>query len=123
MRLPGLLNGGSAGVHRFRILRDVARLRVFDVPEYVLVGGFQVVASLPERALSLSLLGLRSAGRVLHRLQKLFVRGPLPLECISECLGLMGVAEYQLAGALPKGLEANLPSIEQIERELGETSE
>jgi predicted nuclease of restriction endonuclease-like (RecB) superfamily len=35
----------------------------------------------------------------------------------------MGVAEYQLAEALPKDLEANLPSIEQIERELGEASE
>ena len=30
----------------------------------------------------------------------------------------MGIAEYQLADALPKTLEANLPSIEQIEREL-----
>ena len=30
----------------------------------------------------------------------------------------MGIAEYQLADALPKALEANLPSIEQIEREL-----
>jgi len=35
----------------------------------------------------------------------------------------MGVAEYQLVEALPKDLEANLPSIEQIERELGETRE
>ncbi|MFZ5892560.1 MAG: PDDEXK nuclease domain-containing protein [Myxococcota bacterium] len=35
----------------------------------------------------------------------------------------MGVAEYQLAEALPKDLEANLPSIEQIERELGEVDE
>lgn len=35
----------------------------------------------------------------------------------------MGVAEYQLAEALPKDLEANLPSIELIERELGEPSE
>jgi hypothetical protein len=32
----------------------------------------------------------------------------------------MGIAEYQLAEALPKDLEANLPSIEQIERELGD---
>lgn len=32
----------------------------------------------------------------------------------------MGVAEYQLAEPLPKDLKA---SIEQIERELGETSE
>lgn len=30
----------------------------------------------------------------------------------------MGIAEYQLADVLPKALEANLPSIEQIEREL-----
>lgn len=30
----------------------------------------------------------------------------------------MGIAQYQLADALPKTLEANLPSIEQIEREL-----
>lgn len=30
----------------------------------------------------------------------------------------MGIAEYQLVDALPKDLEANLPSIEQIEREL-----
>lgn len=32
----------------------------------------------------------------------------------------MGVAEYQLVESLPKDLEANLPSIEQIERELGD---
>jgi hypothetical protein len=32
----------------------------------------------------------------------------------------MGVAEYQLVEALPKDLEASLPSIERIERELGE---
>ena len=32
----------------------------------------------------------------------------------------MGVAEYQLVAALPKDLEANLPSVEQIERELGD---
>lgn len=32
----------------------------------------------------------------------------------------MGVAEYQLIEALPKDLEASLPSVEQIERELGE---
>ena len=32
----------------------------------------------------------------------------------------MGVAEYQLVEALPKGWEASLPSVEQIERELGE---
>lgn len=32
----------------------------------------------------------------------------------------IGVAEYQLVESLPKELEANLPSIEQIERELGE---
>lgn len=32
----------------------------------------------------------------------------------------IGVAEYQLVDALPKDLEASLPSIEQIERELGE---
>jgi predicted nuclease of restriction endonuclease-like (RecB) superfamily len=35
----------------------------------------------------------------------------------------MGVAEYQLVAALPKDLEANLPSVEQIERELGDTDE
>lgn len=32
----------------------------------------------------------------------------------------IGVAEYQLVEALPKDLEASLPSVEQIERELGE---
>jgi hypothetical protein len=32
----------------------------------------------------------------------------------------MGVAEYQLVESLPKNLEAALPSIEQIERELQE---
>ncbi len=32
----------------------------------------------------------------------------------------IGVAEYQLVEALPKEFEASLPSIEQIERELGE---
>jgi len=32
----------------------------------------------------------------------------------------MGVAEYQLVETLPKDLEASLPSIELIERELGE---
>lgn len=35
----------------------------------------------------------------------------------------MGVAEYQLVESLPKELETNLPSIEQIERELGEVEE
>jgi predicted nuclease of restriction endonuclease-like (RecB) superfamily len=35
----------------------------------------------------------------------------------------IGVAEYQLVEALPKELEASLPSIEQIERELGELDE
>jgi predicted nuclease of restriction endonuclease-like (RecB) superfamily len=35
----------------------------------------------------------------------------------------IGVAEYQLVEALPKELETNLPSIEQIERELGEVKE
>jgi predicted nuclease of restriction endonuclease-like (RecB) superfamily len=35
----------------------------------------------------------------------------------------MGVAEYQLVEALPKDLEASLPSVEQIERELGEVEE
>jgi predicted nuclease of restriction endonuclease-like (RecB) superfamily len=33
----------------------------------------------------------------------------------------MGVAEYQLVAALPQELQTSLPSIEQIERELGET--
>jgi hypothetical protein len=32
----------------------------------------------------------------------------------------IGVAEYQLVEALPKELETSLPSVEQIERELGE---
>jgi hypothetical protein len=32
----------------------------------------------------------------------------------------IGVAEYQLVESLPKELETSLPSIEQIERELGE---
>jgi predicted nuclease of restriction endonuclease-like (RecB) superfamily len=32
----------------------------------------------------------------------------------------IGVAEYQLVAALPKELQTSLPSIEQIERELGE---
>jgi predicted nuclease of restriction endonuclease-like (RecB) superfamily len=35
----------------------------------------------------------------------------------------MGVAEYQLVESLPKDLETSLPSIEQIERELGEVEE
>jgi len=30
----------------------------------------------------------------------------------------MGIAEYQLAQSLPENLKTNLPSIEQIEREL-----
>lgn len=34
----------------------------------------------------------------------------------------MGVAEYQLVAALPKELQTSLPSIEQIERELGDAS-
>ena len=33
----------------------------------------------------------------------------------------IGVAEYQLLESLPKELQTSLPSIEQIERELGET--
>ena len=35
----------------------------------------------------------------------------------------IGVAEYQLAAALPADLQSSLPSIEQIERELGEISD
>jgi YhcG PDDEXK nuclease domain len=35
----------------------------------------------------------------------------------------IGVAEYQLVEALPKDLETSLPSIEQLERELGEIDE
>jgi hypothetical protein len=35
----------------------------------------------------------------------------------------IGVAAYQLVEALPKELETSLPSIEQIERELGEPHE
>jgi hypothetical protein len=35
----------------------------------------------------------------------------------------IGVAEYQLSEALPKDLETSLPSIEQLERELGELGE
>lgn len=35
----------------------------------------------------------------------------------------IGVAEYQLVEALPKDLEASLPSIEMIEREMGEVGE
>lgn len=35
----------------------------------------------------------------------------------------MGVAEYQLVEALPKELESSLPSIELIEREMGEVAE
>jgi len=37
--------------------------------------------------------------------------------------GPMGVAEYQLVESLPDDLEASLPSVEQIERELGEVEE
>ena len=37
--------------------------------------------------------------------------------------GPIGVAEYQLVEALPKDLEANLPRVEQIVRELGEINE
>jgi hypothetical protein len=33
----------------------------------------------------------------------------------------IGVAEYQLINALPTELQTSLPTIEQIERELGET--
>jgi YhcG PDDEXK nuclease domain len=35
----------------------------------------------------------------------------------------IGVAEYQLVEALPKDLELSLPSVEQIERELGDAVE
>lgn len=33
----------------------------------------------------------------------------------------MGIAEYQLGKALPKRLEASLPSVQQIEAELAES--
>ncbi len=33
----------------------------------------------------------------------------------------IGVAEYQLVAALPDDLQSSLPSIEQIERELGDS--
>lgn len=35
----------------------------------------------------------------------------------------IGVAEYQLISALPAELQTSLPSIEQIERELGDANE
>jgi hypothetical protein len=35
----------------------------------------------------------------------------------------IGVAEYQLVNSLPKELQTSLPSIEQIERELGVAGE
>jgi len=35
----------------------------------------------------------------------------------------IGVAEYQLLAALPADLKTSLPSIEQIERELGNDAE
>lgn len=83
-------------------------------PEYVGQLGFYLSAvdaqlKAPEDAPTIGLLLCKSKNKVVAEYALRNTKGPI------------GVAEYQLVESLPKDLEANLPSIEQIERELGQT--
>ncbi len=82
-------------------------------PEHTGQLGFYLTAidaqvKAPEDAPTIGLLLCKSKNKVVAEYALRNMNGP------------MGVAEYQLVEALPKDLETSLPSIEQIERELGE---
>jgi predicted nuclease of restriction endonuclease-like (RecB) superfamily len=82
-------------------------------PEYVGQLGFYLTAvdtqvKAPEDAPTIGLLLCKSKNEIIAEYALRDSRKPI------------GVAEYQLVEALPKDLEASLPSVEMIERELGE---
>ncbi|MBX3230648.1 MAG: DUF1016 family protein [Labilithrix sp.] len=83
-------------------------------PEYVGQLGFYMTAvdrqvKAPEDAPTIGLLLCKSKDKVVAEY------------ALRDSSKPMGVAEYQLVQALPAQLEANLPSIDQIESELGAT--
>lgn len=100
------------------------RLRAFVVvelkatkfkPEYVGQLGFYMTAvdrqvKAPEDAPTIGLLLCKSKDKVVAEY------------ALRDTSKPMGVAEYQLVQALPAQLETSLPSIEQIESELGSTA-
>lgn len=80
-------------------------------PEYIGKLGFYLTAideqiKTPEDSPSIGLVLCKTKNRVVAEYALRDTNKPI------------GIAEYQLVDALPKNLEANLPSIEQIEREL-----
>jgi predicted nuclease of restriction endonuclease-like (RecB) superfamily len=82
-------------------------------PEYLGQLGFYLTAvdaqvKTPEDAPTIGLLLCKSKNEVVAEYALRDTKKPI------------GIAEYQLVEALPKNLEASLPSVEQIERELGE---
>lgn len=95
----------------------VIELKATDFkPEHTGKLGFYLAAvdaqvKAPEDAPTIGLLLCKSKNRVVAEYALRTTSSPI------------GVAEYQLVEALPKDLEASLPSIEQIERELGEAGE
>ena len=95
----------------------VVELKAVDFkPEHTGQLGFYLAAvdaqvKAPEDAPTIGLLLCKSKNRVVAEYALRTTSSPI------------GVAEYQLIDALPKDFEASLPSIEQIERELGEVEE
>lgn len=95
----------------------VIELKATDFkPEHTGKLGFYLAAvdaqvKAPEDASTIGLLLCKSKNRVVAEY------------ALRTTVGPIGVAEYQLVESLPKDLEASLPSIEQIERELGESAE
>jgi predicted nuclease of restriction endonuclease-like (RecB) superfamily len=85
-------------------------------PEYIGQLGFYLTAvdaqvKAPEDAPTIGLLLCKSKNEIIAEYALRDSNKPI------------GVAEYQLVEALPKDLEASLPSVEMIERELGEMDE
>lgn len=85
-------------------------------PDYVGKLGFYLTAvdaqvKAPEDAPTIGLLLCKSKNEVVAEYALRDTKKPI------------GVAEYQLVEALPEELETSLPSVEQIERELGEIEE
>lgn len=83
------------------------------------------MATDPARAVKRTVKEARALQREQCRLEPCIpaLRGiPICVICVNERLGdknqPMGIAEYKLLESLPEPLQTNLPSIEQIEREL-----
>jgi len=95
----------------------VVELKAADFkPEHTGQLGFYLAAvdaqvKAPEDAPTIGLLLCKSKNRVVAEYALKTTSSPI------------GVAEYQLIEALPEDLEGSLPSIEQIERELGDAGE